>query len=375
LKDQAEPWLPLKGIQVVDFSMFVPGPFASAMLADLGAEVTKVEMPSGDPGRGYVPVQFETENRNKRSLALDLKNAAAKEIVHRLVRNADIVVEGFRPGVAKRLGIDYESLKKTKGNLVYCSISGYGQSGPWRERPGHDVNYVAAAGALAFPGQWLKSPARSSLPIADMGGGAFAAVAILAALHGGKGAYLDLSLFETAFFWAAMRHGLDPEVDPRAHIFPVNDVFETQDGKRLTLGILEEHFWRNFVQLVPELGDERFSSDSSRRKNGDVLSHVLERVMKEKTAADWLELCDEHDVPVDLCVTPGEAARHPQLVERQATERGYAKFPVWANGRRGGAIRRRTPKLGEHTREILVELGFDDAEIAGFLKSRAAGAS
>jgi crotonobetainyl-CoA:carnitine CoA-transferase CaiB-like acyl-CoA transferase len=375
LKDQAEPWLPLKGIQVVDFSMFVPGPFASAMLADLGAEVTKVEMPSGDPGRGYVPVQFETENRNKRSLALDLKNAAAKEIVHRLVRNADIVVEGFRPGVAKRLGIDYESLKKTKGNLVYCSISGYGQSGPWRERPGHDVNYVAAAGALAFPGQWLKSPARSSLPIADMGGGAFAAVAILAALHGGKGAYLDLSLFETAFFWAAMRHGLDPEVDPRAHIFPVNDVFETQDGKRLTLGILEEHFWRNFVQLVPELGDERFSSDSSRRKNGDVLSHVLERVMKEKTAADWLELCGEHDVPVDLCVTPGEAARHPQLAERQATERGYAKFPVWANGRRGGAIRRRTPKLGEHTREILVELGFDDAEIAGFLKSRAAGAS
>ena len=360
---------------MIDFSMFVPGPFASAMLADLGAEVIKVEMLAGDPGRGYVPVQFETENRNKRSLALDLKNPASKEIVHRLVRNTDIAVEGFRPGVAKRLGIDYDTLKKSKSNLVYCSISGYGQTGPWRERPGHDVNYVAAAGALAFPGQWLKAPARSSLPIADMGGGAFAAVAILAALHQGRGAHLDLSLFETAFFWAAMRHGLDPEVDPRAHIFPVNDVFETQDGKRLTLGILEEHFWRNFVKLVPELGEERFSSDSSRRKNGDALSRLLETVVKEKTAADWLKLCDEHDVPVDLCVTPGEAARHPQLVERQATERGYAKFPVWANGRRGGAIRRRTPKLGEHTREILVELGFDDAEIAGFLKSRAAGAA
>jgi crotonobetainyl-CoA:carnitine CoA-transferase CaiB-like acyl-CoA transferase len=375
LKDLAEPWLPLKGIQVVDFSMFVPGPFASAMLADLGAEVTKVEMPGGDPGRGYVPVQFDTENRNKRSLALDLKNPAAREIVHRLVRKADIVIEGFRPGVAKRLGIDHEALKRSKGNLVYCSISGYGQSGPWRERPGHDVNYVAAAGALAFPGQWLKPPARSSLPIADMGGGAFAAVAILAALHEGKGAYLDLSLFESAFFWAAMRHGLDPEVDPRAHIFPVNDVFETQDGKRLTLGILEEHFWGNFVKLAPELGEERFSNDAARRKNGDALSRLLERVMKEKSAADWLRLCDEHDVPVDLCVTPGEAARHPQLVERQATERGYAKFPVWANGRRGGAIRRRTPKLGEHSREILVELGFDDAEIADFLKSRAVGAS
>ncbi|HEY7242136.1 MAG TPA: CaiB/BaiF CoA-transferase family protein [Burkholderiales bacterium] len=375
MKDLPEPWLPLKGTRVVDFSMFVPGPFASALLADLGAEVIKVEMPGGDPGRGYVPVQFETENRNKRSLALDLKNPASKEIVHRLVRNTDIVVEGFRPGVAKRLGIDYDALKKSKSDLVYCSISGYGQTGPWRERPGHDVNYVAAAGALAFPGQWLKAPARSSLPIADMGGGAFAAVAILAALHEGKGAYLDLSLFETAFFWAAMRHGLDPEVDPRAHIFPVNDVFETQDGKRLTLGILEEHFWGNFVKLVPELGEERFSNDSSRRKNGDALSRLLERVMKEKSAADWLKLCDENDVPVDLCVTPGEAARHPQLVERQATERGYAKFPVWANGRRGGAIRRRAPKLGEHSREILVELGFDDSEIADFLKSRAVGAA
>ena len=375
MKDLAEPWLPLAGIRVVDFSMFVPGPFASAMLADLGAEVTKVEMPGGDPGRGYVPVQFETENRNKRSLALDLKNPAAKEIVHRLVRQADIVVEGFRPGVAKRLSIDFESLKKSNPKLIGCSISGYGQTGPWRERPGHDVNYVAAAGALAFPGQWLKPPARSSLPIADMGGGAFAAVAILAALHEGKGAYLDLSLFESAFFWAAMRHGLDPEVDARAHIFPVNDVFETQDGKRLTLGILEEHFWGNFVKLVPELGEERFSNDSSRRKNGDALSRLLERVMKEKSAADWLKLCDENDVPVDLCVTPGEAARHPQLVERQATERGYAKFPVWANGRRGGAIRRRTPKLGEHTREILVELGFDDAEIADLRKSGAVGAS
>ena len=374
MKDLAEPWLPLRETRVLDFSMFVPGPFASAMLADLGAEVIKVEMPQGDPGRAYVPVQFETENRNKRSLALDLKNPAARDIVHRLARNAHVVVEGFRPGVAKRLGIDYETLKKSKGSLVYCSISGYGQTGPWRERPGHDVNYVAAAGALAFPGQWLKAPARSSLPIADMGGGAFAAIAILAALHEGKGAYLDLSLFETAFFWAAMRHSLEREVDPRAHIFPVNDVFETADGKRLTLGILEEHFWKNFVQLAPELDQERFSTDALRREHGDALSELLGKTMKQRSAEDWLRLCDENDVPVDLCVTPGEAAEHPQLVERKAVQRGYAAFPVWANGRRGGSIRRRTPKLGEHSREILVELGFDDGEIAGFVRSGAVGA-
>src|SRR5918911_1789650 len=217
----SEPWLPLAGIQVIDFSMFVPGPFASSILADLGAEVIKVEPPRGDPGRSYVPVQFETENRNKRSIALDLKHPDAPDVVARLAARVQVVVEGFRPGVAKRLGIDHETLRAHNASLVYCSISGYGQTGPWRERPGHDVNYVAAAGALAFPGQWLKPPARSSIPIADMGGGTFAAISVLAALHHrnetGAGAALDLSLFETAFFWAAMRHSLDPEVDPRAH--------------------------------------------------------------------------------------------------------------------------------------------------------------
>jgi crotonobetainyl-CoA:carnitine CoA-transferase CaiB-like acyl-CoA transferase len=291
-----------------------------------------------------------------------------------LARQAHVVIEGFRPGVAKRLGIDFDTLRKANPKLVYCSISGYGQSGPWRERPGHDVNYVAAAGALAFPGQWLKPPARSSLPIADMGGGAFAAIAVLAALRDGKGAYLDLSLFETAFFWAAMRHGLDPNADPRAHIFPVNDVFETKDGKRLTLGILEEHFWKNFVRLAPELDDERFATDASRRKHGDALSTLLSKIIRARSAAEWIALCEDNDVPVDLAVTPAEAAHHPQLVERQATERGYAKFPVWANGRRAGRIARRTPKLGEHSREILVELGFDDAEIAALVRTGGLGA-
>ena len=361
-------WQPLAGVRVVDFSMFVPGPFASSILADLGADVIKIEPPRGDPGRGYVPVQFDTENRNKRSLALDLKHPGSASIVRKLAEKAQVVVEGFRPGVAKRLGIDYESLRKHNGGIVYCSISGYGQNGPWRDRPGHDVNYVAAAGGLAFPGQWLKAPARSSLPVADMAGGGFAAIAILAALREGKGAYLDLSLFEAAFFMCAMRHGLDPKVDPRAHIFPVNDIFECADGARLTLGILEEHFWQNFVRLVPELADERFFSDAKRRENGDALSALLERVFRKKTGAEWQQLLAANDIPVDLCVTPGEAAHHAQLVERKAVERGYAKFPVWANGARGGAIRSGTPKLGEHTREILVELGFDDSQIADFRK-------
>ena len=376
-----EPWQPLAGVTVADFSLFVPGPFCSAILADLGAEVIKVESLNGDPGRRYVPAQFRMENRNKRAIALNLKSAASKEVVARLARHSDIAIEGFRPGVAKRLGIDMHSLRKANSELICCSISGYGQTGPWRERPGHDVNYVAAAGALAFPGQWLKSPSRSSLAIADMGGGSFAAVAVLAALHErertGRAAQLDLSLFEAAFFWAAMRHSLDPEADPKAHLFPVNDIFETRDGRRLTLGILEEHFWDNFVKVVPALATENFSSDVKRRANGDALSALLAEIMKTRTAEEWLKLCNDNDVPVDLCITPSEAAQLEQIVARQdvaafAGEK-FALFPVHANGARGGQLRRGVPALGEHTREILVELKFDDAEIADLRKAGAVG--
>ena len=362
-------WLPLSGVRVADFSMFVPGPFASAILADLGAAVIKVEPPQGDPGRAYVPVQFETENRNKRGIAVDLKNPQSGKVVERLVQHCDVVVEGFRPGVAKRLGIDFEKIRTFNAKIVYCSISGYGQTGPWRSRPGHDVNYVAAAGGLAFPGQWRKAPVRSSLPVADMAGGAFAVIAILSALHEKKSVYLDLSLFESAFFMAAMRHGLAANADPRAHIFPVNDVFETADGKRLTLGILEQHFWQNFVRLAPELADERFATDKLRRENGDRLSVLLQEIFMKKSADEWIRILEASDVPADLCVTPADAAGgNRQLQERNAVAGGYATFPVWANGRRGGSLRAGTPKLGEHSREILVELGFDDGEIAQLVK-------
>jgi len=375
----AGPWLPLAGVRVIDFAMFVPGPFCSSILADLGAEVLKVEPPAGDPGRRYIPVQFRMENRNKRSLALNLKSEPAGAIVSKLARQADVVIEGFRPGVAERLGIDDATLRRQNPKLVYCSISGYGQTGPWRERPGHDVNYVAAAGALAYPGQWRKPPARSSLAIADMGGGSAAAIAILAALaergRTGKGARLDLSLFETAFFWAAQRHGLDAGLDPRAHIFPVNDVFETADGERITLGILEDHFWENFLRIVPELAEARFATDASRRANGDALAEKLETVMRGRTLAQWLQLCEAHDVPVDRCLTPLESAELEQIRARQGVvERGgqrFALFPLHADGRRGGSLRRGVPAAGEHSREVLVELGYDDSEIAALVRDGA----
>ena len=376
-------WQPLAGVKVVDFSMFVPGPFASAQFADLGADVIKVEALHGDPGRGYVPVQFRTENRNKRAIAINLKAPESREVVAKLVGQADVVLEGFRPGVAKRLGIDYATLSAINPKIIYCSLSGYGQTGPWRERPGHDVNYIAAAGGLAFPGQWLKPPSRSSLPVADMGGGCAAATAVLAALFDrsrtGKGVELDVSLFEAGFFWSAMRHSLSHEVDRKAHIFPVNDIFDTRDGRKLTLGILEEHFWNNFVkvcaELAPDLSDPKYGSDALRRENGDALSARLAAVVAMKTADEWVKVLEEADVPVDLCLTPAEAANLPQIVAREdVAEIGgekFAMFPVWANGRPAASLRRPVPGHAEHTREVLVEIGLDDAQIAALVKAGA----
>jgi crotonobetainyl-CoA:carnitine CoA-transferase CaiB-like acyl-CoA transferase len=377
--NMAQAWQPLAGVRVVDFSMFVPGPFAAAIFADLGAEVLKVEPPAGDPCRGYLPLQFRSGNRNKRSLALDLKQEGSKEVVARLAAQADIVIEGFRPGVAERLGIDYETLAQSNARLIYCALSGYGGSGPWRERPGHDLNYLAAGGGLAFPGQWLGVPTRSSLPVADMAGGSCAAIALLAALaernRSGRGARLDLSLFEAGFFWAAMRHGLAPGGDPRAHLFPVNDVFECADGARLTLGILEQHFWRKFTRCVPGFEGEEYSSDAKRRANGDVLSRKLSDTMKSKPSAEWIALLEANDVPVDRCLTPAEAAALPQIRARGTVARAegedFAAFPGWADGRRGASLRRGVPRAGEHSREVLVELGFDDAEIADLVRSGA----
>ena len=376
-------WLPLAGIRAVDFCMFLPGPFCSAILADLGAEVTKVEPLDGDPGRSYIPAQFRMDNRNKRSLALNLKAPESRAVVERLAKQSDVALEGFRPGVAQRLGIDYETLARANPRLIYCSLSGYGQTGPWRERPGHDVNYVAAAGGLAFPGQWLKAPVRPALAIADMGGGSFAAVAVLAALaereKSGRGIRLDLSLFESAFFWAAARHSLSHEADPKAHIFPANDVFETRDGKRITLGILEQHFWENFARAVadvaPELAGERYGSDTARRKHGDELSAKIAALIRTRSAEEWLRLCDANDVPVDACLTPAQAAELEQIRARaDVAELGgerFALFPVHAAGRRAGSIRRGVPGPGEHTREVLAEIGFDDGEVAALARSGA----
>ncbi len=378
-------WLPLADIKVADFSALIPGPFTTAILADLGADVIKVEPPRGDPARSLLPAIFHAANRNKRSIALDLKHADAKAVIERLARWADIVIESNRPGVSTRLGIDYTSLSALNPGLIYCSLSGFGQNGPWRDKPGHDIGYVGASGGLSYPGSWLGKPARSSIPIADMQGGSFGTIAILAALHergrSGRGTELDLSLYEAALFCAALRHGIADKTDPRAHIWPVNDLFETADGSVLILGIVEQHFWDNFraavKEMEPALMDAKFDTDPSRRKHGDELSRLLKKLFLRKTARQWHELLEPLDVPAELPMTPAEASRTAYARARAATveiggER-HILFPLWANGGRGGELRRGTPALNADGAAVLRELGFAQDQAERILASAGAG--
>ncbi len=374
-------WQPLAGIKVLDFSALLPGPFGTLALADLGADIVKIEPPGGDFARHMPSSLFRMTNRNKRSLVLDLKHPDAETVVRRLAEWADVAVEGFRPGVAVRLGIDAVRLMTFNPRLICCSLSGYGQTGPWRDIPGHDGNYLAGAGALALSGHWGELPRRSGIPVSDLAGGTYAAIAILAALHEragtGKGRALDLSLSEAAMSFAAIRHGLDLDAPSQEHLWPTNDLFETADGRMIALGIVEEHFWKGFVDaardIAPDLGETRYASEAARRSHGDALSARLRQVMRMRDAAEWLARFGEHDVPAQLCLTPAQASRSAQIAGREMVmamdEERHIPFPVRVDGERGAGLRNTAPAAGEHSVAVLEEIGFSTAEIAALAAS------
>ena len=317
-------WQPLAGLRVLDFSLLLPGPFATVTLADLGAEVIKIEPLTGDFARRMAGPMFAMANRNKQTLALDLKNPAVRPLIERLARWADVVVEGFRPGVAARLEVDYPSLSALNSRLIYCSISGYGQDGPARDAPGHDLNYIAASGGLMYAGHWTGPPRRAGMPVADLAGASFAVIAVLAALHErgrtGKGVYLDLALADAALAFTAARHGLDAETPSRAHLYPTNDVFETADGRALTLGIIEPHFWRGFVaaaaDIAPDFAAPAWADEMRRLADGDALHARIAVVMRSQSSSHWLSRLARHDVPAHLVLSPAEAGRTPQARAR-----------------------------------------------------------
>lgn len=368
-------WAPLKGIKVIDFSMLLPGPLTTLMLADLGAEVIKVEAPGGDYARHMKGAMFEGASRNKKSIVVDLKVPAAAAVLERLAAYGDVAIEGFRPGVAARLGCDAARLQAINPRLVYCSISGFGQTGPLREKAGHDLAFIAMGGGLATRGQLRQPPSRASLPIADIAGGAFAAVAILAALNERDrrpvAVSLDLSLYESVLYASAVRYGFTTEPDSVDHLYPANDLFRCADGRMLALAVVEEKFWHNLVSatrtIAPELGSPAFASEAGRAENAERLMAVLDGLFATRTAEEWVAYFDRYDVPATVCVTNQEAIRseHARARALHIGEGAEAAmpFPVIASGMRVSRNSAPAPALGADGPEILAQLGFAAMEI------------
>jgi crotonobetainyl-CoA:carnitine CoA-transferase CaiB-like acyl-CoA transferase len=378
----------LHGLRVLDLSRLLPGPFATLVLADLGADVVRVEEPGGgDWLRRHPPLQgemngaFHALNRNKRSITVDLRRPEGAAAFRRLARTADAVVESFRPGVLDRLGIGWEALHRENPRLVLCSISGYGQDGPYALRAGHDLDYCAIAGVLATNGP-AAAPVPLGVQVADVAGGAWpAAAGVLAALLGrartGAGAHVDVSMTEGALAMLAMPLGMAwSRGAPLARGGELLDgsracyrVYRTKDGKHVAFGALEPKFFAGFCAAVerPDLAASQWD-DGGR---GPVAE--LEAIFAGRTRAEWAAFAERHDVCLAPVLEGDEPRQDPQLRARGA----FLEVPAPAEGgavpqvatpirvRGGDAIPLRpAPRAGEQTDEVLAEAGFSRAEIA-----------
>ena len=369
-------WKPLQGLKVVDFSMLLPGPLTTLILGDLGAEIIKVEPPGGDYARHMKSHMFDGANRGKKSISLNMKAPGARRIVEKLAAKGDVAIEGFRPGVADKLGFGSKALHAINPDLVYCSLSGFGQTGPAATKAGHDLAYLAMGGSLAYRGQLRQPPRRASLPVADIAGGAFAAVAILAALREGKGTTLDLSLYEAVLYASALRFGFESPADTIDHLYPANDLFQCADGRQIALTVVEEKFWHNLVKVTadvaPGLSAAEFATEAGRLHNHKSLMGILDDMFATRPAEDWIALFDPADVPAAVCVTNQEALDFAQTRARGlCRQSGFGPimpFPVVANGVTV-PDHSPAPTLSQDAADILSSLGFSEAEVASLAAS------
>ena len=337
---------PLRGIRVLNLSHYAPGPFCTLILAALGAEVVKVEpKPEGDPLRILNPGAFERLNAGKKSILLDLKSDAGNRALRRLAKDADVLVEGFRPGVMSRLGLGFENLKEEAKHLVYLSLTGYGGDGPYRDRAGHDVNYLAAAGALEGV---LRPPV---IQVADFAaGGLFAVVAVLSAILGRTGSspgrHVDLSMHHGLLSMMMLASG---EAAKRlSGSFPNYAIYRTRDGGGLSVGALEPKFWAALS------GIEREDLESRMQDRGAVAE--VARVIEGKDLAFWEERFSNIDACVEPVCSPERALSHPQAAHRGAS-RGFS-LPFF-DGAAGSINLGPAPGLGEHTEDLAGSLAKD----------------
>jgi crotonobetainyl-CoA:carnitine CoA-transferase CaiB-like acyl-CoA transferase len=357
---------PLAGITVLDFATLLPGPYATQVLADLGADVIKVESPRGDEARRVAAGVHDVVNRNKRSVVADLKTDDGRNLCLELARESDVVVEGFRPGVAARLGIGYANIRDVRPDIVYCSVSGYGQTGPLRDRPGHDINFLAASGALSFSAHWGEPPRRSGVPIGDLAGATFAVISILVALRErdrmGRGCHLDVAITDAAMAFISPRSGPSFMISNKdaTTVSPTNDLYMAGDGVVLAVAAVEEKFWERLravmVELAPKLADRRFDDAAGRRRHGTELQTLLAQAFRQRTADHWIAVMRETDVPLEPVLTLAEAARSDHATSRgivaEVDGQRQVVFPVLRDGEVLGQFRAPAPALGAHTDEV-----------------------
>ncbi|MGE3960811.1 MAG: CaiB/BaiF CoA transferase family protein [Dehalococcoidia bacterium] len=392
---------PLAGVKVIDLSRLAPGPYASMLLGDLGADVTLVEAPAGaiegnarpqgdvaERRRAYNPLA-----RNKRSIVVNLKSDAGRELVHELAREADVFLEGFRPGVTDRLGVGYEAIAATNPAIIYASLSGYGQTGPYRDLVGHDINYIAVGGALSAigrPGQKLAIPQNTLADFA--GGGLMTAFAIVSALYArdrhpeGRGQYLDMSMSDNVLYLLASQTGgvLGGGEPPRPGgtmlngLAPHYNVYECADGKWLSIGSLEPQFWAALCRLV---GREDMLARQGDAAAWPEFEAHLDAYFRRKTRAEWFaELRD-----VELCIAPVLDLAEALADEHQQARGMRVSVEDPALGRvdqvgvgpkfsaTPGSVRSTAPRAGEHTDAVLRELGRTEEQIAALRKAGVVG--
>lgn len=395
--------LALEGVKILDLSRVPPGAFCTMILGDMGADVLKIETPgftefvqsSVSQEEHIRETAYDALNRNKKSIVLNLKTVKGCEVFHQLAEQSDVIVEGFRPGVAQRLGIDYDTIKKLNPKIIYCSLTGYGQDGPYRTFPGHDINYISFAGVLGSIGPREGHPVIPLNLIADFAGASlYGAIGILTALLARKktrkGQYLDIAFtdgalalmtfFSSSYFLNGVTMKRGETVLHGA--YPYYGIYQTKDGEYISLGCIEQHFWENLCRLLGRedyipyhFAPEHFVQKAEDKKWEEINAFLSETFLT-KTRDEWFELLIQHDIPSGKVYTLGEAFTDPQVLHRQMVievddptlgkikQVGIA--PKLSDT--PGNVRSLSPLLGEHTDEILQGIGFNQGEIESLRK-------